>query len=270
MSQNLTFESWLEKWLSLRETIHFTDFFGNTTVWPDWTTGDRILPEHLIYLVTRETMSGKVAGKSLRIGPGSFLWVPAGVRHHLRVEGKSPFSVKFFRFGFSDPQKHLCPKWPALILPEAWGLLPIVEEIIRLHAKQTPFREIELRSLVALLLSRAKNPGRRENVGRDGLDSKSLEKLEALVEKNISGRLSPAELARHLRLTPDYFSRIFHRSMGRSPKRWLVEKRIHRAHLLLDESELKVAEVSERLGYSDLRLFTKQYKSVFGQSPRKK
>lgn len=266
-TQKPSFDSWLEKWLDSREKIRFTDFFGSTAVTMEWTTGDRTLSEHLVYLVTRESLSGLVAGKSVAAGPGTFLWVPAGVRHHLRVGGTRPFSVKFFRFGFSDPGKYLCPKWPPLLVPGAWHLLPIVDEVIRLHARKNEADKMELRCLVALLLIRARTAATGKKIKGASLGADSIDKLERLVEKNISGRLVPAELARHLGLTPDYFSRIFQKTMGRSPKRWLMEKRIQKANLLLSESPLKVSEVSELLGYDDVRLFTKQFKSVFRTTP---
>lgn len=78
---------------------------------------------------------------------------------------------------------------------------------------------------------------------------------------------SMAELASECGVTPEHFSRAFRIRFGVSPQQFRVRARLDRARFLLAESGLSVAEVAERLGYSDPFSFSKQYKRFLGISP---
>lgn len=82
-----------------------------------------------------------------------------------------------------------------------------------------------------------------------------------------SNRATPADLARALELSPDYFSRSFRRTFGLSPRRFLVEERLRLAALRLLESPRNVSQIALELGYADVFLFSRQFKAHFGHSP---
>src|SRR5690606_6844081 len=79
---------------------------------------------------------------------------------------------------------------------------------------------------------------------------------------------TPAQLAKQLRLSHDYFARRFAATFGMSPRSWLVQQRVsHGAYRLVD-TNLTISEVAAELGYDDPFLFSRQFKQVMGQSPR--
>jgi AraC-like DNA-binding protein len=52
-----------------------------------------------------------------------------------------------------------------------------------------------------------------------------------------------------------------------TPVRWQKDRRIGNAQMLLRESDLSVAEVAARLGFSDQSHFTKVFRDVVGHTP---
>lgn len=84
----------------------------------------------------------------------------------------------------------------------------------------------------------------------------------------VRSALPPAALPHGLRLTPDYFARIFRRTYGVSPRTWIVRERIKLAALRLTESQLSIGEVANEFGYGDIFFFSRQFKQVMGRSPR--
>jgi two-component system response regulator YesN len=73
-------------------------------------------------------------------------------------------------------------------------------------------------------------------------------------------------LARSCHLSPDHFSRSFHRLLGTAPQRYLMEARMRAAAAdLLNDVPIK--QISENAGYATVHAFSRAFKGVFGISP---
>ena len=70
-----------------------------------------------------------------------------------------------------------------------------------------------------------------------------------------------------MHLSSDYFSRAFRATVGQPPRTWLAEQRIQSAAAWLRESDLNVSEIADAMGYSDVFLFSQQFKKYVGVSP---
>jgi AraC-like DNA-binding protein len=93
-------------------------------------------------------------------------------------------------------------------------------------------------------------------------------RLRLFVRRRLPHWPGPADLARELGLSPDYFARVFRRSLGLSPRAWLVDERIRCAAASLLENDDPVATVAAAHGYADLTLFGRQFRQVMGSPPR--
>jgi AraC family transcriptional regulator, arabinose operon regulatory protein len=78
---------------------------------------------------------------------------------------------------------------------------------------------------------------------------------------------SVAEMARCAGCSPAHFSRRFRTLTGKSPNRFLVERRIERAGRLLTDSPLRIGEIAEALGYADVYFFSRQFRKETGLTP---
>lgn len=80
--------------------------------------------------------------------------------------------------------------------------------------------------------------------------------------------LSLETVADHLRITPNYLSRLLKASTGRSFVNFLCHMRMDKAKVLLEDPRLRVAEVAERVGYRDQNYFCRHFKTVTGKTPK--
>jgi two-component system response regulator YesN len=80
--------------------------------------------------------------------------------------------------------------------------------------------------------------------------------------------LSLETVADHLRVSPDYLSRLLKASTGRSFVNFLCHLRMDKAKVLLEDPRLRVAEVAERVGYRDQNYFCRHFKTVTGLTPK--
>lgn len=74
-------------------------------------------------------------------------------------------------------------------------------------------------------------------------------------------------LAAEAGLSRVQFTRRFYRVTGMPPNRFVIHRRIERAVHLIEHSPLKLADIAETLGYSDLYFFSRQFKAVKGFPP---
>ncbi len=75
------------------------------------------------------------------------------------------------------------------------------------------------------------------------------------------------EVANIVGVTPSYLSRVFKKETGINFIDYLNNIRIEEAKLLLSESDMKVLEVSERVGFNSTEYFTRIFKKHTGESP---
>jgi len=76
-----------------------------------------------------------------------------------------------------------------------------------------------------------------------------------------------SDLAREMHWSQGHFSRVFKTVVQQSPRDFLLHLRLSRARHLLAETSLGVGEIAERLDYSDLFFFSRQFKAKTGLSP---
>jgi transcriptional regulator GlxA family with amidase domain len=87
------------------------------------------------------------------------------------------------------------------------------------------------------------------------------------ISEHLAEPLTVTELARQANLSPSAFSRLFREATGRSPYRYVKEKRLDRARELLTLGRLGVTDVSRSVGYPSLSHFIKEFRNRFGTTP---
>ena len=99
-------------------------------------------------------------------------------------------------------------------------------------------------------------------------NAKSTEQIKTVlnyIRKNYASRLTLADLADVLNLSPEHFCRLFHSITGKSPIDYLNYYRIECACELLSSSQKSITEVAYSCGFNDLSYFNrifKRYKKV--------
>ena len=74
--------------------------------------------------------------------------------------------------------------------------------------------------------------------------------------------------AMYVKTTPIYLSIIFREIYGINFKECLIQKKIAKAKELLSDSQLRIYEISSKVGYSDVKYFSKIFKRYMGLNPQ--
>ena len=88
-----------------------------------------------------------------------------------------------------------------------------------------------------------------------------------IIDYNFCTDISVAQIAKQLSINPVYFSKIFTKRTGLSPKKYILEKRISRAKELLRYTNANIFEISNSVGYEDQLYFSRLFKKYTNLSP---
>jgi AraC family transcriptional regulator len=102
---------------------------------------------------------------------------------------------------------------------------------------------------------------------RGGLAPWQVRRAAEMIRENLDGNIHLCDLAGECGLSVSHFTRAFRKSFGMSPCRWLLERRIDHSKTLLVATDLPIADIAIRSGYSDQTAFTRAFRRVVGDSP---
>lgn len=123
--------------------------------------------------------------------------------------------------------------------------------------------------IVALALALLKEAQIKATVaGRGGLASNQLRLVLDAMEGQLGEDMSLSMLAGIAGVSPTHLSRAFKQSIGKSPFRWLSERRIHRAKELMIDPQMSLAQVALSVGFSAQAQFSTAFLRVTGSTPR--
>ena len=94
-----------------------------------------------------------------------------------------------------------------------------------------------------------------------------LRRVTQYIQDNLHRKLRLVELSAHVHMSPYHFARLFKRSTGTPPHRFVLRRRIDRATTLLTTGELSIAEVARLVGFQTTSHFTTVFRRITGITP---
>lgn len=94
-----------------------------------------------------------------------------------------------------------------------------------------------------------------------------IQSCQAYIQKHLGESLSMELLSRISGYTPHYLSSRFREETGQSIKSYITEQKLEAACLLLKNSSLDMAEISERLNFTNPSYFSAMFKKKMGMTP---
>ena len=76
-----------------------------------------------------------------------------------------------------------------------------------------------------------------------------MDRVQRFIDMNLDQPLRVADMVDLMCMSVSHFQRRFRSEAGCSPRRFLIERRLERAEILLREQDLSIEEVSQRVGF---------------------
>ena len=94
-----------------------------------------------------------------------------------------------------------------------------------------------------------------------------VEKAQAFISSNTYQQLTVKNVADHINLNPEYFTRLFKKETGINVKDYILQCKVAAAQDLLANSSLPISLIALELGYENFSHFTQMFRKETGTTP---
>ncbi|MDJ0724212.1 MAG: AraC family transcriptional regulator [Prochloraceae cyanobacterium] len=102
----------------------------------------------------------------------------------------------------------------------------------------------------------------------DGLSKVRLDRVLEFIDENLENQIQLIDLASIAGINQYYFSRLFKKSMGVPPYKYVTEQRINQAKQLLKQTDLNVLDIAIACGFTHSSHLARHFKRLVGISPQ--
>jgi len=222
-----------------------------------------------LHYITIGNTDFNLQGTLFPIRPGTFFWTIPGEKHFMIINRKmKPVSQYAFNVEFTKEDSDLRAALEKKFLSNRFPYIGI--------GHRTLFEQIRNNSLSSdtLLRSAARHKLYAflfqfsvESTPNTFTENQYIESALQIMQSQFPQPIKIDLLCQQLGVSNSYLNRIFNETMGEPPLRYYLTLRLQSAKHLLQNSNLKVKEIANKLGFSDELYFSKLFKKWHGMSP---
>ena len=207
----------------------------------------------LVHFVVSGMGYYKIGDSEYNVGAGEMFVIPPGVETYYKADDVNPWNYIWIGFTSSGP---LPLKLSDTIRsPEALEIFNLIKSQTDYNASTGAFLTARLWDLFALLL------------GREEAPADYIETALKIIHSEYMYDIDVKRLSERIGLDRCYFSTIFKKKMGFSPKQYILNYRMSVAASLMLNRGTSVSVTANSVGYSDIFNFSKAFKNHYGVSP---
>jgi AraC family transcriptional regulator len=122
-------------------------------------------------------------------------------------------------------------------------------------------------ALAARVTRRFADPSAILPAPSNGLSPDRLKRVRDYIETHLDDRLTLTDLAGVACLSPYHFSRSFKAAVGIGPQRYVMERRVARAKILIRRTNQPLAAIAQKVGFTDQSHLTSLFRRETGMTP---
>lgn len=262
------------------EEVHFVPYSSVVPI----TKGKSRLNKHMISLITEGEKIIHIEGVPIHVKPSHILLLSAG--NYLYTERFKPNErIKSIMVYFDDHflqqvigqiqsgqvrvNQQVYSKTSFAVFEKDNYLISFIESLQSLLDNHIFSHLLQVNKLNELLLYLyTRYPEILESFQFVSVQRPEEERIKQVMEQNLLNRLSVSELAFLCYMSLPTFKRKFQQLYHQSPAKWMQERRLEKAAILLRVNGTKPSEVYLEAGYENHSSFSHAFKDHFGVLPK--
>ncbi len=222
-----------------------------------------------MYEIESVTENGGIThidGNSYPIRAGNVIIGKPGQIRHTTL----PFKCLYLHIMVDDGELNkILQAMPNVYAPSSPAVLCSLERLIAAYTSPELDAGMQIASeLCALLSNLIKDTRLVSGTTHDKkIKTEVIERAIEFMDKNCCKNLTLEEIADHVYLSRIYFHKLFTGATGRTPYRYLLERRLAQAKKLLSTTDLSVGAITRECGFSSQSYFNQIFKREMGCTP---
>ena len=241
--------------------------------YPNWRSHiDRSIDYFVLYMLLRGTIHATFhdIGQRVTFPEGTLIVIAPSVRHSLHPadpqQGITTYHFRFYAESNENTRARISDDYVHVPYGEHRALQRDIARLYDLIRTDSRYTTLQQRTLWLLIFTEMFAAQAWTKAAAFSPQQRTM--LDGYIARHIHERPTAHDLAQVLGYTQTYFSRMFTKTYGVSPRRWIVLERIRYAAAMLLETQKSITQIAEELGYTDIYLFSRQFKAIQDCSPQ--
>jgi len=157
----------------------------------------------------------------------------------------------------------------SIIIISGYDDFSLVREALKLQVDDYLLKPIDFKDLgdtIQRVLA-ANISGTEEEKAEHKKGLSNIGKMFEYIENNLHEELSLKSLSEAFHFNPNYLSEYFKKKTGMNFSEYVANRRIQKAKIMLETTEMGIGDIAAAVGINDYRTFSKLFKRYTNQSP---
>lgn len=230
------------------------------------------LRNHLLIHTMRGRGLVRTAGGSVEVGEGDLTVIDCMDYQFYKTISKDGWDFMWLHYYGSSAELYyrlLNEDSIAVIRTGGDPAIPsLIQSLFDAADARDPETDLAISEILVRILTQAIRLRHRTiTAPRYGHHSKDIARALDIIHRDYPQKLCIDELSDHTHMSKYHFLRVFRSCTGQTPYEYLMSHRVDEAKKLLYGSDLPVAEIAARCGFSDTSNFIRCFRRACGTTP---
>ncbi len=226
--------------------------------------------QNKFYCITKGSCTIEIEDTVYEAEAGEWFFIPVHIKHRFKKNDDDLFEKYWMHFDIYPTDTNLFSllNLPYFVKLEKGDIaLSVFDTYARTKGKSIT-DILKIKSCVLSLIERYIELSKKSQVSIKSRTDNRLDEVLRHINDNLDKPISNGELADISHLHPNHFIRFFREKTGQTPAHYIKCRKMDTAKRLLENSDLNISEIMEKVGFEDISYFSKQFKIFYAMSPR--
>lgn len=229
--------------------------FGSQICKPRHSFGPALRTHWLLHYVVSGKGYFRIKDREYTVTAGNIFVIPPFVETYYEADSLNPWEYIWVGFTADNELDFLFSD--VMYMPQTHHIFEGMKKCRDMNKGKTEFLCSKIWQLISMIYD-------HQNEIIDYID-----KALNIINSEYTSDISVNNIADRIGLERTYFSNLFKKKIGLSPKQYLLKTRMEQAAIFLKDYGYSVSLTALSVGYSDVYTFSKMFKKYFGVSPSK-
>ena len=235
-----------------------------------WTHEYHKFSQNKFYFITDGRCRIKIDGDSYVAQAGDWFLIPANTFHEYSNFEGEPFRKYWMHFDvYPNSELFNVLNLPHIVkVPQKSRVYSLFAQFEKVHNSDSLVNKIKEKAILLDLIAEYILLACPDGASIKSDSDMRIYDILRYINANLDKPLTNKELASEFYMHPNQLILFFKEKTGITPNRYVNIKKMETAKRLLEDTDLRIVEIMEKVGQTDMSSFSKQFKSFYNQSPR--